>query len=65
MQAVGSTIGAAEALLEFASGHAALGVALPALGCPDLGEADYAPPKQAHDEPCLGMAHSAVSLICI
>jgi uncharacterized membrane protein len=58
MQAVGATIGAAEAPLEFASGHAALGVALAALGCPDLGEADYDPAKQAQDERCLGLAHS-------
>ena len=62
MQAVGTTIGAAEALLEFAGGHSALGVECAALGHPHLGKADHHSAKEAQDKGCLGIAHSAVIL---
>lgn len=60
MQAVGAAIGAAEALLEFAGGHSALGVELSALGHPHLGKADHHSAEEAQDKGCLGMAHPAV-----
>ena len=62
MQAVGAAVGAAEALLEFAGGHSALGVECAALGHPHLGKADHHSAKEAQDKGCLGIAHSAVIL---
>jgi len=63
MQAAGAAIGAAEALLEFAGGHSALGIELAALGHPDLGQADHQSAKEAQDKGGLGMAHSAVIFV--
>jgi len=62
MQTVGAAIGTAEALLEFAGGHSALGIELAALGHPHLGKADHHSAKEAQDKGCLGIAHSALIL---